>query len=136
VRVCSEQLKKALSYVLENAVKFTYYAKSHSRSQNTDHIPSMRVSIMPNQGDLGRGVSIVVEDNGKGFGFGIYNGEKEKIFKKGFRGSNVGQVPGGGMGLFESRKLLSNFKARIEVMDNGPDNLEGLVIIIMMFSDC
>jgi signal transduction histidine kinase len=105
VRVNSEQRKEALSNVLENATRYTYAAKSQSRITNDSYIPSVIISVVPNPVDLDRGVSIILEDNGPG----TLEGEREAIFQQRYRGRKAALVPGCGMGLFNSRVLLSTF---------------------------
>jgi signal transduction histidine kinase len=77
VRVNSEQLKGALSNVLENATRYTYAAKPQSRIPSDSYIPSVIISVVLNPVDIDRGVSIIVEDNGSG----ILEGEREAIFQ-------------------------------------------------------
>lgn len=59
-------------------------------------------------------VWIEVRDNG----LGMPPGEEEAVFQRGRRGSNVGQVPGSGLGLYSARRLLGRYGGTIRAERN------------------
>jgi signal transduction histidine kinase len=143
VSLCPKSLQEALSNVLENAIKYVVAGKTEATISSEgggrnyvdynagEGVPFIRVSVVPNPTDVGRGVSIIVEDNGPG----IPESEREKIFERGFRGPRTVSLPGNGIGLDISRALLSRFQAKIEVLENGLDVPEGTVMRIMLFRE-
>jgi signal transduction histidine kinase len=129
----SETLTK--KYVVAGKTEATISSEGGGRNyvdyNAGEGVPFIRVSVVPNPTDVGRGVSIIVEDNGPG----IPESEREKIFERGFRGPRTVSLPGNGIGLDISRALLSRFQAKIEVLENGLDVPEGTVMRIMLFRE-
>lgn len=135
VKICPSSLQEALSNVIDNAIKYVVLRRTSSDSASSldtsNPDPHVRVSVVPNaEPEYPKGVSIIVEDNGPG----IPRNERESIFRRGFRGIHTKDVlSGNGLGLDISRSMLSRFGGILEVLENGPQNLNGTVMRIMVF---
>ena len=132
VKICPSSLQEALSNVVENAIKYVVLGKEHGNNLNNNPSPHVRVSVtpIPDETTYRKGISIIVEDNGPG----ISKDERESVFQRGFRGSYAKNVPSGnGLGLDISRSMLSRFGGTLEVIENGPEHLNGTVMRIMIF---
>jgi len=93
--VRSDVLWEILWNLLSNAVKY-------GRADRALHV-ELRAWL--DQGEI----CVEVRDNGRG----VPAGEEEAVFARGCRGSNVGDSPGSGLGLFSARRLLEQQGGRI-----------------------
>jgi len=128
--ISSKQLQEAVSNILDNAIK---YVRRRRRGPGRPRIPQVKVSITANEPPLGAGCTIWVEDNGPG----IPEGERESVFERGFRSSEVrDEVKGSGLGLSVAKFWLNQMGGRIELLEKGgPSKLQGTTVRIILFRD-
>ena len=93
------QIQRAVSNLLNNAVKFTSRGGCISLNLYTESQSAM----------------ILVEDNG----IGIPASEREKIFNRFHRGKNTQNYPGSGLGLAISKAIVVNHNGDIGILPNN-----------------
>lgn len=93
------QIQRAVSNLLNNAVKFTSRGGYISLNLYTESQSAM----------------ILVEDNG----IGIPASEREKIFNRFHRGKNTQNYPGSGLGLAISKAIVVNHNGDIGILPNN-----------------
>ncbi|KAL3760500.1 hypothetical protein ACHAWU_001835 [Discostella pseudostelligera] len=131
VSVCTKYLKEAVSNLLDNAIK---YAPIRRRGKvGRPRTPQIKVSLVPNDRSLfSPGATIYIEDNGPG----ISPSEREKVFERGYRGEAVqDEVDGSGLGLAIAREMISKIGGTLEIVDVGPNKLNGTTVRVVLFRD-
>ncbi len=131
VSVCTRYLKEAVANLLDNAIK---YAPVRRRGKvGRPRTPQIKVSLVTNDRSLfSPGATIYIEDNGPG----IPAHERNKVFERGYRGETVqDEVDGSGLGLAIAREMLSKMGGALDIIDNGPNELNGTTLRVVLFRD-
>ena len=123
-----KSLQEAVSNILDNAVKYVVLPKEGSPFLSN---PSPRVRIRIFANTVPTGVTILIEDNGPG----IRNHEREKVFKRGFRGDLTKAITGTGIGLDISLALVQRMGGTLTLVDGRTcdDCLDGTVIALTLY---
>ncbi len=131
VSVCTKYLKEAVSNLLDNAIK--YVPVRRRGKVGRPRTPQIKVSLVPNDRSLfSPGATIYIEDNGPG----ISPSEREKVFERGYRGEAVqDEVDGSGLGLAIAREMISKMGGTLEIVDVGPNKLNGTTVRVVLFRD-
>lgn len=98
LRVNTNAFIMVFSNLFENAIKYN--------DETEDNI-LVRVTAMPSEGDL----HVFISD----YGIGIRNSDLELVFNEGFRGGNVKDDDGSGIGLPTVKRILEEFKGAIKI---------------------
>ncbi|KAL7545837.1 hypothetical protein ACHAWF_009186 [Thalassiosira exigua] len=131
VLVQPKHLEEAVSNVLDNAIK---YAPCRRKGKvGRSRTPRIKVSLTSNEPPLRPGATIVVEDNGPG----IPESQRDKVFERGYRcdGTMREQVGGSGLGLAIAREMISRMGGTMDILDEGPDKMDGTAVRVVLFRD-
>lgn len=101
IEVIPQDMVKIFRNIIENAIKY--------HSQND---PWVKISLKNRNSKT----VLTVEDNG----IGISELDKQKVFERFFRGSNVTHFKGSGLGLAIVKKLVDRYKGEVQI-DSKPD---------------
>ena len=128
--ISSKQLQEAVSNVLDNAIK---YVRRRRKGPGRPRIPQVKVSITANKSPLAAGCTIWVEDNGPG----IPEDERERVFERGFRSSEIeDEIKGSGLGLSGAKFWLTQMGGTIELQQGrGPSKLQGTAVRMTLFRE-
>lgn len=131
VSVCTKYLKEAVSNLLDNAIKYAPVRRKGKVGR--PRTPQIKVSLVPNDRSLfSPGATIYIEDNGPG----IPPQEREKVFERGYRGDAVqDEVDGSGLGLAIAREMISKMEGILDIIDKGPNKLNGTTVRVVLFRD-
>jgi signal transduction histidine kinase len=81
---------------------------------------------------LETGATLYIEDNGPG----IDDNDIEKVFDRGYRGSqHINDVEGSGLGLGMSKMIIQKMGGSLDILKDGPSHLGGATIRIILFRD-
>ena len=131
-KVCTKYLIEAVTNVLDNAIKYVTTKKRGRGRPSKSSLPKIKVTLTANEPPLGVGCTLSVEDNGPG----IEEGDRERLFERGYRGRQVKDlVPGSGIGLNMSKTFIEKMGGSIAFLKDGPSNLGGATIRIMLFRE-
>ena len=132
VTVCTKYLIEAVTNVLDNAIKYVTSKKRGRGRPSKSSLPRIKVTLTPNEPPLEAGATLYIEDNGPG----IDEDDVERVFERGYRGQQVKDlVPGSGIGLNMSRTIIEKMGGSITFLTDGPSNLGGATIRIILFRD-
>ena len=128
VMAAPKALQEAVSNILDNAVKYVVLPKEGSPFISNPS-PKVRVRLFANA--MPSGVTIVVEDNGPG----VRKHQRDRIFKRGFRGDLTRSVEGSGIGLDISQALVRCMGGTLGLVDHGifTDSLDGTVMALTLY---
>lgn len=132
VMIYPRALQEAVSNVLDNALKYVKLGLNGNWGVDNFH-PMVRITLLPNDDILLRGVTILVEDNGPG----IPLEERESVFQRGFRGVNARSVSdGSGIGLEYSRLMVEKMGGSLSLQNfaiNENSFLRGTVVQFILY---
>ena len=95
----SDQIERSIDNLVSNAVKFSPRGGLIAVSVSEEGTPTAREAV------------VTVSDEG----LGIPPGDRDAIFNRFRRGSNVTNVPGSGLGLWSVRRIVERYKGTLEV---------------------
>jgi len=119
VSVDPNMLQEALSNVIDNSLKYV----SHNNPS-----PYIQIQVQPNHQEKA-GLIIFVKDNG----IGIPKHERDKVFQRGYRSSNVDDIHGTGIGLAISRSMMKKMGGTLTIVDDDDCQSKGLVMKFELF---
>ena len=134
VRVCTRHLTEAVSNLLDNAVKYAPlrlggWRKQGKKLVGRPRIPQIRVTLVSNEPPLSPGATLYIEDNGPGI-------PTSELFARGYRGrAVVDEVEGSGLGLAIAREMITRMGGVLDILDEGPNRLNGTTVRVILFRD-
>lgn len=129
VTICPKHLQEAVSNLLDNAMK---YAPCRRKGRGRPRIPRIKVTLVSNEPPLTSGATLYIEDNGPG----IPTSEQDKVFERGYRSKTVqDEVDGSGLGLGICREMIEKMGGTIDLLEQGPNKLDGTTVRIILFRD-
>jgi signal transduction histidine kinase len=134
VTVCARQLTEAVSNLLDNAVKYApLRGRKHGKKLvGRPRIPQIRVTLVSNEPPLAPGATLYIEDNGPG----IPASERDEVFARGYRGRTVqDEVDGSGLGLAIAKDTITRMGGVLDIVDEGPNRLNGTTVRVILFRD-
>ena len=138
VFVCVRHLTEAISNILDNAIKYAPLRRGEGGTQQgkrlvgRPRIPHIRVTLESNEPPLAPGATLYVEDNGPG----IPSFERDKVFLRGYRGQSCqDEVDGSGLGLAIAKEMITQMGGVLEILDEGPNRLDGTTLRVVLFRD-
>jgi signal transduction histidine kinase len=139
VFVCVRHLTEAISNILDNAIKYAPLRRSDGggtqqgkRLVGRPRIPHIKVTLESNKPPLAPGATLYVEDNGPG----IPSFERDKVFLRGYRGQSCQDVvDGSGLGLAIAKEMITRMGGELEILDEGPNQLDGTTLRVVLFRD-
>jgi signal transduction histidine kinase len=137
VKVCTRHLTEAVSNLLDNAVKYAPLRRGGGRKQgkklvSRPRIPQIRVMLVSIEPPLSPGATLYIEDNGPG----IPTSERDEVFVRRYRGrAVVDEVEGSGLGLAIAREMVTRMGGVLDIVDEGPNRLNGTTVRVILFRD-
>jgi len=133
VAVSPKALQEALTNLLDNALKYVKLPKADSPFQSNPS-PKIMVRFLSNDEEEhgGRGVTILVEDNGPG----IAEHERSLIFDRGYRSPSTTSIKGTGIGLDIAKNIIARMGGVLTAENPGfarSSSLDGAIMKIVLF---
>ena len=137
VKICTRHLTEAVSNLLDNAVKYAPLRRGGGRKQgkklfSRPRIPQIRVMLVSNEPPLSPGATLYIEDNGPG----IPTSERDEVLVRRYRvRAVVDEVEGSGLGLTIAREMITRMGGVLDIVDEGPNRLNGTTVRVILFRD-
>ena len=130
VTISPRHLQEAVSNILDNAIKYVTVRPQGKKGR--PRIPQIKVSMISNKSPLQAGVTLIIEDNGQA---SIEKSERDKVFERGYRSEATQDVDGSGLGLPIAKEMITRMGGMIDVIDDGPNKLDGTCVLIILFRE-
>ena len=135
INVCAKHLTEAVSNLLDNAVKYAPLRRVNGGKPSEKVVgrprnPQIIVTLVSNKPPLPPGATLYIEDNG----LGIPTSERTNVFARGYRGRAIqDEVGGSGLGLAISREIIIRMGGVLDIVDEGPNKLDGMTARVILF---